>query len=522
MRKLETDARHLYELRKKGDNKETDDSRQVSYYNRYELSDEKSFQSLFFQEKDSLLSVIDHFQNKTGKYAVPGYPHKLGLLLHGPPGTGKTSLIKALAQYTGRSIVNVPLTQIATNNELMQIMFQNAYHIQGQHMPAQLSFKDVIFVMEDVDAAAKIVHRRDGKRPDQTSTTSPEWVTLPAPKSPWQMLLESNNGECRKLVQWLLKKSDRLRQVAIESDALESVARRMNSIPGLSLVGESNDDEAIERVKSEARDTASKQMEARSTVDRYMGSVAQTIQAMLDSDLPISDAFEDELLGMVSSTPCLHRLSPGSDQIPKSYEDTMNGGSHVASKDVRFAEEKKIDLEDGKPLYDKHFGTSLWTKAIPDELNLTGLLNVLDGVVDTPGRILIITTNHPEMLDPALVRSGRVDKKLFLGYMRWVDMVHMLEHYYQTALTSEQKLRIEAVVAPVNGGGGGLQLTPAEVEQMTAEHDEVDDLLNVLEAREFVLQFRAPYSATPPTGTTSPASSDEQELQDQAPLIAMK
>jgi hypothetical protein len=34
-----------------------------------------------------------------------------------------------------------------------------------------------------------------------------------------------------------------------------------------------------------------------------------------------------------------------------------------------------------------------WTR-----LNLTGIL-MLDGVVDTPGRIVIMTTNHPEMLD---------------------------------------------------------------------------------------------------------------------------
>ena len=50
---------------------------------------------------------------------------------------------------------------------------------------------------------------------------------------------------------------------------------------------------------------------------------------------------------------------------------------------------------------------------------LQGLLNVLDGVVDTPGRIVIMTTNHPEALDPALIRPGRIDKKVYLGYMRW-------------------------------------------------------------------------------------------------------
>ena len=37
---------------------------------------------------------------------------------------------------------------------------------------------------------------------------------------------------------------------------------------------------------------------------------------------------------------------------------------------------------------------------------------VLDGVVDSPGRIIVMTSNHPEKLDPALIRPGRIDRKI--------------------------------------------------------------------------------------------------------------
>lgn len=44
-------------------------------------------------------------------------------------------------------------------------------------------------------------------------------------------------------------------------------------------------------------------------------------------------------------------------------------------------------------------------------------MNVLDGVVDTPGRIVVVTTNVVDSLDPALIRPGRIDKKILLDYM---------------------------------------------------------------------------------------------------------
>jgi chaperone BCS1 len=42
-------------------------------------------------------------------------------------------------------------------------------------------------------------------------------------------------------------------------------------------------------------------------------------------------------------------------------------------------------------------------------LTLAGILNAIDGIASPEGRVLFITSNHAEVLDPALVRPGRID-----------------------------------------------------------------------------------------------------------------
>lgn len=49
-------------------------------------------------------------------------------------------------------------------------------------------------------------------------------------------------------------------------------------------------------------------------------------------------------------------------------------------------------------------------------VSFSGLLNAIDGVASHEGRILIMTTNHRERLDPALIRPGRVDMQIEFGY----------------------------------------------------------------------------------------------------------
>jgi len=48
-------------------------------WKKYRLSDEKTFESLYFKDKARVLASLDAVEGRTGKYEIPGFPHKLGL-----------------------------------------------------------------------------------------------------------------------------------------------------------------------------------------------------------------------------------------------------------------------------------------------------------------------------------------------------------------------------------------------------------------------------------------------------------
>ena len=52
-----------------------------------------------------------------------------------------------------------------------------------------------------------------------------------------------------------------------------------------------------------------------------------------------------------------------------------------------------------------------------NNITMQGFLNCMDGFNSQEGMILILTTNHPEKLDSALTRSGRIDYSIELTYV---------------------------------------------------------------------------------------------------------
>lgn len=66
-------------------------------------------------------------------------------------------------------------------------------------------------------------------------------------------------------------------------------------------------------------------------------------------------------------------------------------------------------------------------------ISFTGLLNVLDGVTATEERLLFMTTNHIERLDPALIRPGRVDLVERLGNASHQQQLELFKRFYPDA-----------------------------------------------------------------------------------------
>lgn len=98
-----------------------------------------------------------------------------------------------------------------------------------------------------------------------------------------------------------------------------------------------------------------------------------------------------------------------------------------------------------------------------ERIDLAFLLNILDGVLETPQRLIIMTTNYPSKLDAALLRPGRID--LILEFKRCsVDMLlTMVQNFYENVVDT----------GPLMDDSLNEILTPAEVQEILCNY--IDD-----------------------------------------------
>ncbi len=94
---------------------------------------------------------------------------------------------------------------------------------------------------------------------------------------------------------------------------------------------------------------------------------------------------------------------------------------------------------------------------------LSCLLNALDGLTPQHGRVLIMTTNHPEKLDAALTRPGRIDMIVPLRMCSLEIIEKFYEMYYGKCLDLESRHTI------MNSSKIGT-LSPADIASIFLRH----------------------------------------------------
>lgn len=123
-----------------------DDGKNMVKFNKYNFSSNKSFSNLFFDGKEQIIDRIDKFITNIDHYKRLGIPHSLGFLFHGEAGCAKTSTIKAIANYTNRSIVSVNMNHISCIEDLVKL-FNN----QNIGFRATIPLNKRMYVFEEID-----------------------------------------------------------------------------------------------------------------------------------------------------------------------------------------------------------------------------------------------------------------------------------------------------------------------------------------------------------------------------------
>lgn len=310
------------------------------------------------EQKSLILQDMNEYLHPLSSkwYASRGIPYRRGYLFSGPPGTGKTSLSFSLAGIFGLGIHIINLMDPSMSENTLSKLFNN--------LP-----KRCIVLFEDIDAAG-IKKRVDESESDSDMERGND--------DGHAVKTETSKSRGRAMVKGQATVNGSGRVASSDAGAGEKHVNG-DKTSDINSTAPSNISQTKSLVTTNGRSASQNSHNDTSSTSRTESrSSSPSRRSRNDSPLTVDSLAR----ALIAATRRNHSTSPSPppprkrNRKSKSSADTDN--------------ESKISL--------------------------SGLLNVIDGVATHEGRILIMTTNHPEKLDPALIRAGRVDMQICFSY----------------------------------------------------------------------------------------------------------
>lgn len=138
----------------------------------------KTINNTFFEGKDEIISRITWFESKEGleQSMAIGIPHRLGILVYGEPGCGKTSFIKMVANFTKRHIVIISLGQLFKHDNCIDMLREIIFSDKLGDMDVPKNKR--LYVFDEIDIAISALKERKKKTEKKTDDEAANSVKI--------------------------------------------------------------------------------------------------------------------------------------------------------------------------------------------------------------------------------------------------------------------------------------------------------------------------------------------------------